>query len=163
MYGTTWALFLQFIPLCGQRCCCRLHLCFCRHLSRAWASHSHSGQRVIVIVERMGFIGALKGFVRLTRPQKRTAGRELSDEHPGRTAATEPQDAGVKPSPEKAPPPGSAHVRSAPLCADFIVLQKPVRVRCACRFLSVCVFSVASRVCSVTCTGTSAFAFAQNT
>ena len=50
----------------------------------------------------MGFIGALKGFVRLTRPQKRTAGRELSDEHPGRTAATEPQDAGVKLSPEKA-------------------------------------------------------------
>ena len=69
----------------------------------------------------MGLIGALKGFVRLTRPQKRTAGRELSDEHPGRTAATEPQDAGVKPSPEKAP--GSAHVRSAPLCADFSSAQ----------------------------------------
>ena len=69
----------------------------------------------------MDLIGALKGFVRLTRPQKRTAGRELSDEHPGRTAATEPQDAGVKPSPEKAP--GSAHVRSAPLCADFSSAQ----------------------------------------
>ena len=71
----------------------------------------------------MGLIGALKGFVRLTRrPQKRTASRELSDEHHGHTAATEPRDAGVKPSPEM-------YAEKAAGCARGLAADKRARLR----------------------------------